>query len=88
MNYSENHAVNDTVLTIINDGDGAQCGMTYEERKAAADTGIYRFREACRAYSRYRNKNYGSIHLERTEVIEAASILQEYYREHVAEIGA
>ena len=85
MNYSDNHAINDTVLTIINDGDGSQCGMTYAERKDAAETGIYLFRQACRAYSRYRHQNYGSRHLERAEVIEAASILQNYYREHVAE---
>lgn len=86
--FSTNHAINDTVLTIINDGDGTQCGMTYEQRKSAAENGILEFRAACRAYSRYRNSHYGSRHLNRAEVIDAAIILQNYYREHVAECAA
>jgi hypothetical protein len=86
MSYHDNHAINDTVLTIINDGKGDQCGMSYQDRCAAADTGILQFRAACRAYSRYRHANYGSRHLTSAEVTEAASFLQNYYREHVKEL--
>ena len=86
MSYHENAAINDAVLTIINDGDGSQCeGFNYARRKAAAEFGLFEYRAAVRAYSRYRHMHYGSRHLTRPEVIEAASYLQEYYREHVKE---
>src|SRR5262245_56230368 len=84
--YSENHAVNDTCLTIINDGDGEMCGYTYEQRKNAARRhGLFEFRHMCRNYSRYRHRVFESRHLTRVEVIEAASILFHYYEEHVKE---
>lgn len=82
MSYHENSAINDALLTIINDGNGSQCGMNYAQRCAAADTGIFEFRAAVRAYSRFRHANYGSRHLTRPEVLEAATYLQNYYREH------
>ena len=75
--YHTNPAINDTVLTIINDGNGDQCGMSYKQRCAAAEYGIMAFRSACRTYR---------PELKRTEVIEAATIIQEYYREHMREI--
>ena len=88
MSYHENSAINDTLLSIINDGNGDQCGMTYQQRCDAADTGIFAFRAACRAYSRHRHSVYGSRHLTRHEVLEAATYLQNYYREHVKEMAA
>lgn len=82
MAYSQNHTVEDLVLTIINDGDGSQCGMNYAQRCAAADNGLYEFRAACREYGRYRHRTYASRVPSRDEVLAAADILQAYYREH------
>ena len=82
--YSQNPVVNDLVLTIINDGNGSQCGMDYKSRCAAADTGIWEFRADCRAYGRQRSKS-GSSSPSRTDIIEAATILQNYYRDHMKE---
>ena len=82
--YSQNTVVNDLVLTIINDGNGSQCGMNYKSRCASAETGIYEFRAACRAYGRQRSIS-GSSRPSRTDILEAATILQNYYREHVKE---
>jgi len=86
MLYSDNHTVEDLVLTIINDGDGSQCGMTYAERVAAADTGLYAYRAACRQYGRYRHSQYGSSIPTRQEWLDAANIIQEYYRQHAKEL--
>ncbi len=80
--YSNNPAINDTALSIINDGDGKLCGMTYAQRCAAADVGIAQFRIACSRYSAYRAEYFESRTLTRQEIIEAATIIQEYYREH------
>jgi hypothetical protein len=85
MTYSTNPTVEDVVLTVINDGNGSQCGMTYAQRCEAAEFGIFEFRAACRAYGRYRHRNYGASIPTRGEVIEAADILQAYYREHTKE---
>ena len=82
--YSENPVVNDLVLTIINDGNGSQCGMDYARRCVAADTGIREFRAACVEYGAVRTKS-GSSAPSRTDILEAATILQSYYREHVKE---
>ena len=86
MIYSQNHTVEDLVLTIINDGDGSQCGMTYAQRCAAADNGIAEFRQACRRYGTYRVRHYEApMFPKHSELIEAADILQAYYREHAKE---
>jgi len=86
MIYSTDHRVNDLVLTIINDGDGKQCGMDYAKRCAAAETGLFDYRFACRSYSRYSHAHYGTPHATQAQIIAAADIVQEYYREHVTEI--
>lgn len=74
--YHQDPVINDLMLTIINDGDGSQCGMNYAQRCAAADTGIFYYRAACREYNR---------HASREQIIEAATRIQAYYREHVKE---
>jgi len=83
--YSHNATINDLVLTIVNDGDGDQCGMTYAQRCAAAENGLFELRAAVRHYNRYRHSQYRAPLASREEVIEAADILQRYYREHMAE---
>lgn len=84
MSYSADPVINDLVLTIINDGNGAQCGRTYEQRCAAAENGIFEYSYMCREYSRQRNRA-GSSRATREQILAAATILQEYYREHMAE---
>lgn len=86
MGYHEDPIVNDIVLTIINDGNGSQCGMDYEERKRMAES-VYRFRTACREYNRQRSRS-GSVRATPGQIIQAADILQAYYREHVAECSS
>jgi hypothetical protein len=82
MSYHNNPTVNDLVLSIINDGDGSMCGMTYKQRCAAADTGIGEFRAAARDYSEYRTKHFEQPKATRQEILDAATCLQEYYRRH------
>lgn len=86
MSYHVNPAINDAMLSIINDGDGSQCGMTYHARCEAADYGIWQFRNAVKAYSERRLSQYGLRKLKHKEIIEAARLIQNYYREHNAEV--
>jgi hypothetical protein len=86
MSYHTNHSVNDIVLSVINDGNGSMCGMSYEQRCAAADTGILEFRAAAKQYSDYRHKHFEQPRANRQEIIDAATCLQEYYRKHVQEM--
>ena len=82
--YHENGVINDIVLAIVNDGNGKQCGMTYEQRKAAADNGIGDFRIACQVYANQRVRD-GGTKATREEILKAADILQAYYVAHNAE---
>lgn len=84
--YHQDPVVNDLVLTIINDGDGSQCGMSYKQRCQSAAFGILNFRFACRQYSRIRYANGGSL-ATREQWLTAADVLQSYYREHIKEIA-
>lgn len=82
--YHKNPVINDLMLTIINDGNGSQCGVSYKERCESAENGIFKFRYACRTYGRARSRS-GARYPTRDEIITAANLLQEYYREHVSE---
>ena len=89
MAYSENCNVEDTVLTVINDGEGSQCGYTYDQRLAfgrLGDSSRWRFREIARNYSRYRHQAYESRLLTPDEWKEAGDLLLAYYQEHVKEV--
>lgn len=79
------HVVDDIVTTVINDGDGSLCGMSYQQRCDSAEYGIGKFRMACQKYGQAGRSDLGESPALRLEVIEAASVVQEYYREHVAE---
>lgn len=81
--YHPDPRVNDIVLTIINDGNGSQCGMDYRARCNAAATGILRYRAAVAEYGR---RAYGRSMPTRSQIIEAADVLQHYYRAHVEEM--
>lgn len=82
--YHDNPAINSTVLSIINDGDGSQCGMTYKQRCEAAEHGIFKFRAACVKYSAWRTR-HDERALTPEEIIQAAILLQLYYRQHIKE---
>jgi hypothetical protein len=91
VSYHENPAINDTVLTVINDGNGEQCGYSYEMRKDAARESdgrgdIAKFRHMARNYGRYR-KRYGTRNLTREEWVIAGDILLKYYVNHIREDG-
>lgn len=85
MSYHTNGAINDAMLSIINDGNGGMCGMTYKQRCDAAETGIGLFRRAVKVYSDYAREQFGLRKLTRAEIIETATELQAYYRRHVKE---
>ena len=72
--------VNDIVLTVINDGNGDQCGLTYKQRCNAAQYGLASYRIACVRYG-------NSIGASKQQVLEAADEVQEYYREHTKEMA-
>ena len=74
---ASNALTNDIVLTVINDGDGSQCGMDYNERCLAAAFGIAQYRTACRNYAPTASHK---------QIIEAATLIQEYYREQSKEV--
>jgi hypothetical protein len=85
--YHENPIINDLILTIINDGNGSQCGLSYAQRKyEAAHHGLSQFRLACARYNKQRVAS-GSKKADRLEVIEAAQILFDYYIAHNREIA-
>lgn len=74
MSYSNDPVVEDIILTVINDGNGSECGMTYQERLNAD---IFQFRNACRKYSPKATHN---------QRFQAAQLLFEYYENHKKEI--
>ena len=79
--YHENHKINDIVLTVINDGNGSQCGMDYGQRCTAAsksEYGVYQYEKACKQYMPTATPG---------ELESAARLLQAYYLEHMAEMG-
>lgn len=77
-------AANDISLIVINDGDGSQCGMTYPQRCAAAHFGIAEFRAACQKANNWRVKHECES-ATKADILAAASEVQEYYRNHLAE---
>ena len=88
MSYHDDPTINDTLLSVINDGNGEMCGFTYQERVECArqTANIQQFRLMARNYSSYRNKHFGSSHLTRHEWVEAGNFLSKYYMEHLKEI--
>ncbi len=69
---------NNIVLTIINDGNGSECGMTYAERCAAAEYGLFEYRRAAQKVA----AKYGGS---RKDVFDAATEVQRYYQNHAKE---
>ena len=75
--YHENHAINDAVLTIINDGNGSQCGLTYDQRCKLAAYGLLEYVNAAKHYN---------PRLKRGEARIVGELVQAYYQEHVKEL--
>lgn len=83
-------AANDLFLIVVNDGNGDQCGMTYEQRcKAMTKTGadpIHDFRLACKRANNWR-VNHDCKIASHGDMMAAASAILAYYRNHVAEMA-
>lgn len=91
MSYSENPTINDIVLSIINDGDGSQCGLNYQARIKAVGTlvqGLTAFQAAAKEYGHWRVRHLGLLMPYPSERMQAARILFEYYENHVKELTA
>jgi len=69
---ASNHKVNDIVLTVINDGNGSQCGMTYSER---CELNYLALLNACRYYAPTA-KN--------ADINEAGKLIRDYYIQHTS----
>ncbi len=81
------HIINDLVLTVINDGNGSQCGFSYHDRLAAV-RGETLDEELFVAAATNYNAQRVLIDCEpatRSEILEAAKELLAYYIEHAAE---
>lgn len=87
MSYHEDPRVNDIMLSIINDGDGSQCGgFDYAQRCAAGRShDLFKFRWAAREYDRYAHRTYGTPHATREQTVLAGNLLLEYYQRHAEE---
>lgn len=87
--YHDSPVINDIVLTIINDGNGSQCGMTYEDRCANTHNAALSKRLFRDAASRYTGSNRylaDNADVPRSAIITAARILFDYYLNHVTEV--
>jgi hypothetical protein len=82
--YHQNHVINDIVLTIINDGDGSQCGFSYKDRCENPDP--YTMLRAVQTYLSLSPDYQGQNMPRLKQQSEAAQILLDYYTDHVAEI--
>lgn len=77
--YHEDPVINDIVLTVINDGNGSQCGITYNQRCNAAKSGyILAFRRAANEYRPTSRRDQQMI---------AGDYLYKYYLEHIGELA-
>jgi len=86
LSKQDKHRVHEIVLTIVNDGNGDQCGYTYRQRRELADTGLYAYRHMVRNYLRHSWREYGTPRpVDRRVRFIAADEIQAYYRRHVAE---
>jgi hypothetical protein len=85
MGYHENPAINDAILSIINDGDGSQCGVSYKQRLGALESALNVFVKAGYGFSTW-NVEHDSQPLSRKDILEAAHVLLDYYYEHMKEM--
>lgn len=86
--------VNDMVLTVVNDGNGDQCGYSYPERLRVARmpnvlARDYLFRCMCEHYDRHCRVRDGTTERPTTFQLRAAAReLRDYYDRHIAEVDA
>lgn len=84
--YHKNAVVDNLVSTVINDGNGDQCGFTYAQRVAIAKRGyaisLLDSIKACRNVA----KKYG-MSVSPDIIRLAGETIAEYYDDHVAEMG-
>ena len=85
------HTVFEIVLTVTNDGNGSQCGFSYQQRLEAArqgEPGRLTFRYMARNYGRYAHRQFGAAHPTLQQTSAAGDELYAYYRELLAEIDS
>ena len=79
--YHDNPVLNNIILTIINDGNGSECGTTYDDRiKFAGNYDTASFY----AMTRHCAERYGD-RLTAQQVGDAAMIVYSYYVNHNTE---
>jgi hypothetical protein len=81
------HIVNDIELTVINDGNGDQCGFNYHDRLSGGYAGDEELFFAAATNYNAQRALADSEPATRTELREAAKRLLRYYVEHAAECG-
>jgi len=87
MTFHIDPVVDDIVTTIVNDGNGDQCGLTYDNRCRAAKANLYiEFRWSVRNYAR-RRMALGHGYPNREQIIDAADTVMAYYRQHLKEVA-
>lgn len=77
-------AANDIVLIVINDGNGSQCGMTYDQRCNAVDIDNAAFYDACKKANQWRIKNECPS-ATNVDIRAAVEEIRAYYRQHKIE---
>lgn len=79
--FDEDHKVSELMLCIINDGNGDQCGRSYEQRcEAASSHGLFEFRYMARECRRRVHPDWRDYSAACTR---AGDLLFAYYEEHV-----
>jgi len=86
--------INDNLsLTVINDGDGSQCGYSYKERLTVFENSasnferhkaIHALRMVNTADDWMRSRNYEGANA--AELLDQAAKVAEYYAEHVTQL--
>lgn len=86
--FSKDPIINDIVLTIVNDGNGKQCGASYEKRLeyATRHKPYLAFRAIAREYGRRAFRSYGTAHPTLQQTSQAGNILADYYAQHLMEM--
>ena len=82
MSFHRNHKVNNLILTVINDGNGDQCGVNYNERMKHAEFPLGTMQKAVKHYNDSLPSNEKA---NRRELFAARNFLGCYYREHFYE---
>lgn len=87
QDYGDETLINDLFLTVINDGNGSVCGMSYEGRLNAAknlphDRRMDVWAKCC---LKYLSKDGRDSVATLGDIISASAEIDAYYQEHIVE---